>query len=60
MQYSNYCMEDLVINRFVETAQQSFLKLKTIPNDLEGFLIEKCLEKAITVTYAEVMFEAPI
>ena len=53
-------MEDLVINRFVETAQQSFLKLKTIPNDLEGFLIEKCLEKAITVTYAEVMLEAPI
>ena len=26
-----------------------------IPNNLEGFLIEQCLEKAITETYAEVM-----
>ena len=52
MQYSNYCMEDLVINRFVETAQQSFLKLKTIPNDLEGFLIEECLGKAVMETNA--------
>ena len=55
MQYSNYCMEDLVINRFVESVWQSFLKLKTIPNDLEGFLIEECLEKAVTETNAEVM-----
>ena len=31
-----------------------------IPNDPEKFLIKKCLEKAITETYAEVLLEGPI
>ena len=61
MQHSNYCTEDLDINRFVEWVRQSFLKLKTIPNDLEGFfLIQEYLEKAITETYAEVTLGGPI
>ena len=60
MQYNNYCMEGLDINRFVESVQQSFLTLNMIPNDPEGFLIEEYLEKAITKTYAEVMLGGPI
>ena len=60
MQYNNHCMKGLNINRFVESVHQSFLKLKGIPNDSEGFLIEEYLEKAITETYVEVMLAAPI
>ena len=52
IQCKNYCMEDLNISRFVESVRQSFLKLKTIPSDLEGFLV-KHLVKAFYLNFTK-------